>query len=221
MCKYVVVDLEMCNVSKIKRMKYPYSKEIIQIGAVLLDEKYNIQGSFETYVKPKYGQIDKFINGLTGINDSHLIGAPTFEEATSAFMNWIPKQDVKIVSWSMSDEIQIRKESKLKNTIVPRFQEMSETWVDAQSLFSEKIESDKVFRLKEALIATDVSAQEVEHNAVADAENTAMLFAKMQREEQLLLNIYYENVLKDVDTEFGVSMMEVLSGFQGCSFAIG
>ncbi len=38
---YLVIDLEMCKVPKDYRNKnYKYASEIIQIGAVLLDERY-------------------------------------------------------------------------------------------------------------------------------------------------------------------------------------
>ena len=53
--KYVIVDLEMNPVSN----EYPNERKVsrletIQIGAVLLDEKYQEIGSFVTLVKPEY-----------------------------------------------------------------------------------------------------------------------------------------------------------------------
>lgn len=38
---YLVIDLEMCRVNKFYRKSYKYISEIIQIGAVLLDEEFN------------------------------------------------------------------------------------------------------------------------------------------------------------------------------------
>lgn len=38
---YLVIDLEMCRVKKFYRKTYKYASEIIQIGAVLLDEGFN------------------------------------------------------------------------------------------------------------------------------------------------------------------------------------
>ena len=41
MCKYVIVDLEMCNVPSGERREWlNCNNEIIQIGAVLLDKEY-------------------------------------------------------------------------------------------------------------------------------------------------------------------------------------
>ena len=40
---YLVIDLEMCKVPKHYRSnRYKYANEIIQVGAVLLEEKYEI-----------------------------------------------------------------------------------------------------------------------------------------------------------------------------------
>ena len=50
MSKYVVVDMEMCNVPKGLRDKNPKCKrELIQLGAVMLDESYQIVDSFVSY----------------------------------------------------------------------------------------------------------------------------------------------------------------------------
>ena len=38
---YLEIDLEMCRVKKLYRKTYKYASEIIQIGAVLLDEGFN------------------------------------------------------------------------------------------------------------------------------------------------------------------------------------
>ena len=47
--RYVVIDLEMCDIPKNYRDQvHPYMKETIQIGAVLLDEGFNICDSFMT-----------------------------------------------------------------------------------------------------------------------------------------------------------------------------
>ena len=59
MSKYVVIDLEMCKVPKgFRRNTFGYSKELIQIGAVLLDETFDITDTFVTLVKPEYGLVD-------------------------------------------------------------------------------------------------------------------------------------------------------------------
>ena len=46
------------------------------------------------------------------------------------------------------------------------------------------------YRLSEALIIADIDYDENIHDALVDAKNTALLFAKMQREPKLTLNAY-------------------------------
>lgn len=79
---YLVLDLEMCGVAKHYRTdKFHYATEIIQIGAVLLDEEYQRIAEIRQYVHPVYGVIDNFIFKLTGISNSDVKYAPCLEEA--------------------------------------------------------------------------------------------------------------------------------------------
>ena len=71
MTKRVVIDLEMCKVPQIYRSKdRSLSMEIIQIGAVLMNENNDILDEYSSYVKPEYGVVDNFIKGLTGIREA-------------------------------------------------------------------------------------------------------------------------------------------------------
>lgn len=91
MSKYAVIDLEMCNVPKeLRKGTYRRASEIIQIGAVLLDENLEIEDSFMTYVSPEYGFVDDFIKNLTGITQKDVQGAPDLREALQAFAEWLP-----------------------------------------------------------------------------------------------------------------------------------
>ena len=67
MIPYVVIDLEMCSVDKDKQEEYQYGTEIIEIGAVSLDENLTITDSYKTYVHPQYGEIDSYVEKLTRI----------------------------------------------------------------------------------------------------------------------------------------------------------
>lgn len=54
MNQYVVVDLEMCKVPYLNRKKeFHGANETIQIGAVLLNENYEVVDEFNTYVRRK------------------------------------------------------------------------------------------------------------------------------------------------------------------------
>ena len=193
MSKYVIVDLEMCNVPKgIKREAYNWRNELIQIGAVVVDESLNITDEFMTLVSPEFGVIDNFIEKLTGISKKAVQGAPKVKEALELFINWLPS-DAVLVSWSENDESQIRKEIEAKNIFIEGLDDYLDTWVDCQKTFGEKMNAQKNYKLSEALIIADIDYDEGEHDALVDAKNTAQLFVKMEREPVLVLNPYYSN----------------------------
>ncbi len=201
--KYLVIDLEMCKVNKLYRQNYNYKQEIIQIGAALLDENLDVVDKYGRYVKPKYGDIDQFIKKLTNITKKDLSQAEMLEEVLEDFINWIPEGEVAGVSWSISDYTQFVCEFEQKG-IEPceKFQKILDNWIDCQPQFSEKMHrNDKVYSLEEALIASDVSSEGRAHDGMADAYNTALLYAKMQREDELVLNPYYKKVKNDKNEE--------------------
>lgn len=191
--KYVIIDLEMCNVPRSKRSKkYCCRNEIIEIGAALIDEDLKIVDTFQTYVSPEFGVLDDFIKNLTGINDSDIADAPVIKEAIENFVKWIP-EDATIVSWSESDKHQILKELNSKEIDSPLLGGYIENWEDCQKEFSEKMNSSKIYNLSEALIIADIQFDENIHDGLVDAENTALLFIKMKKETSLKLSPYYSS----------------------------
>lgn len=191
MSKYAIVDLEMCKVPKAMRnAKYHWASETIQIGAVLVDENLEIVDEFNTYVHPEYGAIDGFIRRLTGITQYDIKDACTMKEALQQFAEWVPK-DAVCVSWSDTDEHQIRHEMQGKDIENSKLDELLDNWQDCQKTFGERMNSNRAYSLAEALIAADIIYDDNAHNGLVDAKNTAMLFIKMMREPELVLNEYY------------------------------
>ena len=86
---YLVIDLEMCRVKKLYRKTYKYASEIIQIGAVLLDEGFNRIAIMCEYVNPEYGVLDNFIESMTGIKNRDIKQAPKLTEALEHLTDWL------------------------------------------------------------------------------------------------------------------------------------
>lgn len=220
MCKYAVVDLEMCNVPYgVSKSKYRWARETIQIGAVLLNESLEIIDEFVTYVAPQYGFIDTFINNLTGISRGDIAKAPEIREALKDFVEWLP-EDTKVVSWSNNDEVQIRHEIEAKQISVERVDEILENWIDCQKTFAEKMNNQRCYKLSEALVAADINYEEGAHDGLVDAYNTALLFAKMERESELVLNPYYKKAITDEDERYGFSLSNLFAGIDLSEIAI-
>ena len=190
---YVVVDLEMCNVpSGAKREAFGSGSELIQIGAVLVDENYRVKDSFMTYVAPQFGRIDPYIQRLTGISEKQTKDAPCTKDALEAFAQWLP-DDVQLVAWSGHDRQQIRREIRGKELNIPRLDNYmeKECWIDCQQLFADKLDTHKCFRLSEALVLAGIDYDEGAHDALVDARNTAQLFGKVNCDQALCLSPYF------------------------------
>lgn len=190
MSKYAVLDLEMCKVPRgIRRESYNAPQEIIQIGAVLLNEDFDELDSFMTYVKPAFGVIDRFIQELTGISPDDVSDAPSVAEALEKFSSWLP-DDAYLVTWSDNDVYQIDIETELKGIELPRLYYYLDDYIDCQVIFSDKMDNDRDYRLSEALLIANVEYDENIHDALADARNTALLFKKTRTEDRLVLSPY-------------------------------
>ena len=105
---YLVIDLEMCKVPKNYRGKnYKYASEIIQVGAVLLDEEYKEIGTLCQYVHPEFGILDYFITNLTGIEKGQIKNAPKLKDALIHMADWLGEREYKVFAWSKSDYWQL------------------------------------------------------------------------------------------------------------------
>ena len=191
MNNYVVIDLEMCNTYKsTMNSKMHYSHELIQIGAVSLNENYEVIDSFVSYVAPEFGMVDGYINQLTGISKEDTKNAPSSKDVLEAFVSWIPENS-QIVAWSKNDEKQIRSELHRKHFDIPELRETFGTWTDCQQMFGRKMNTTKKYKLSEALSIANICYDEGAHDALVDARNTAKLFAKIQSDEEFELSPYF------------------------------
>ena len=199
---FAVIDLEMCRVPRrVRKEGLMLKNELIQIGAVLLDETYNIVDKFMTYVSPEYGRVDNFIEDLTGITNDDLKNAPVFEKAMNLFLSWIPK-DTVLVAWSENDEKQIEKEAETKGIVMPEIESYAGRWIDCQKTFAEKMDNQRNYKLSEALVIANIESDPREHDALIDAENTALLFTKIESEEEFTINPYMSGDFGKVEAAY-------------------
>ena len=203
MTNYVVIDMEMCRVPRHKKCKeYSCTSEIIQIGAVLLDEQYQIISEFITNIKPQYGEIDPFIEKLTGIRRRDVFDAPYLSQAMQAMFDWIEGREVCFISWSFTDRDVIRRECTVKGILNDALTQYLEGWGDCQKTFSDKMGVNRQYSLSEALVLCDLEFDENIHNALTDAKNTALLFEKLQTEQELVLNSYFVREEEGADQRY-------------------
>lgn len=178
--KHVVVDLEMNPVSReFREVRRKLNEEVIEIGAVRLDENFQQEAEFQCYVKPEYGPIKKHITSLTGITQAMVADKKTYAACFQDFVDWVGEEETKIYSWSMSDIKQLRSECRYK---LPDFDIdwLDARWVDLQQEFDDRLGLHNSLALKHALGAMDHKFEGTQHTALADAINTSAILTLMQ-----------------------------------------
>ena len=178
--KHVVVDLEMNPVSReFREVRRKLNEEVIEIGAVRLDENFQQEAEFQCYVKPEYGPIKKHITSLTGITQAMVADKKTYAACFQDFVDWVGEEETKIYSWSMSDIKQLRSECRYK---LPDFDIgwLNARWVDLQQEFDDRLGLHNSLALKHALGAMEHKFEGTQHTALADAINTSAILTLMQ-----------------------------------------
>lgn len=158
------------------KVKYP---EIIQIGAIKLDENFNEISRFSSFVKP-LNPLSTHIKKITSIKESDLESASKFEDVLKDFINWIGK-NYKICYWGNSDQTHICREIKNKkcfNFLAKRI--FFSKYFNIQNKFCETLCSvnkiiikDKSIGLKLAQKILKIEYSKQQHDALNDAELSA------------------------------------------------
>lgn len=70
-------------------------------------------------------------------------------------------------------------------------------------------------------MAADILYEDGAHDGLVDAYNTALLFAKLERDEEFRLNAYYEKALTGEESTPATTLGSLFAGidFQGLKFA--
>ena len=178
--KHIVVDLEMNEISrKYREVKALCKMEIIEIGAVLLDENYTEIGHFKTLVKPQFNEeIEPLFERITGITTKMVENAPVFEDGLKMFLSWCQSvnDDIQLYQWSDSDLIQLTKEMSLKEVVLSeKEQRLLMGWNDFQKEYGDKLMLQRQVSLKNAIMYAGLDFEGKEHDALCDARNTGIL----------------------------------------------
>lgn len=178
----IFVDFEMHPISKeyIEERKI-CQREIIEFGAVMLDEQCNEISSFKEYVKPQYvRELYGRVVALTGITAATLSGAQHFNEVFYDFLSWCNffDEDFVVYAWSKSDLEQLTKEMELKKTVQSEsVDRLLDNWIDFQKEYCELVKAKQMLSLEKAMNVIGQRYMGNMHDALWDARNTAELFA--------------------------------------------
>ena len=168
---YIVLDLEWNQPNSPRVMvKSPVclKGEIIQIGAVKLDDNLEIIDTFKIMVKPKYYRtMHKKVSRLTSITDDDLQYGFPFKQALSYFNSWCT-EDCIFLTWS-GDDVRMLRSNLLMHKV--KYYSIPKSY-DIQKLFSIQIaKNQRQYSLVQALEIVQEPACSA-HDALHDAINT-------------------------------------------------
>ena len=156
--QYLVIDLEFCRVNRqaARFGRYYGANEIIEIGAVILNEDNEVVDSFRSFVHPQFGMPDERVSELTGITEEDLKDAPLLQKALASMAEWIGGRKVIAASWSDTDYRQLSDEMSQKHIHNRTIEKLFDDWVDLQKAYTKMVGSSQAISLEKAMIAAQV-----------------------------------------------------------------
>ncbi len=178
---YIVLDLEF-------NQSFPFPKgkvvdpipecpfEIIQIGAVKLNDHFHEVDTFNCYIEPIiYPRLHPIIGKLTGIKKADLKGQPSFLEAMQAFTEFIGIDDAIICTWGQDDI-----KSLFRNMVYYNIDTscITHDYFNVQTFATShlKYEVGKEIGLKNAALELNLDTSLSFHDALHDAIYTSEIF---------------------------------------------
>lgn len=189
--KYVFVDFEMNPVSKkYQSIRKLCNREIIEIGAVILDETFKEIAEYKQYIKPQYNdEIVLTCSKLTGITKETVFLASHFQDVYLDFLEWCNKiagtNNYQVYAWSENDLLQLKKELTLKKMDLsnPTIDWMLSNWNDFQRKYCDILGIQMIISLDKAVGSIGETFKGTKHDALWDARNTSIIFSLSQDKE--------------------------------------
>ena len=191
---YIVFDLEWNQSSTgLEEETACLPFEIIEIGAVKLDDNGVRNGTFSQLVKPAvYHEMNRATGRLVHIQMEELENGSPFVPAAERFLKWCGAEACRFCTWGSADLTELQRNMKFYG--MAPLAEGPIVYLDVQKLFSIAYEDGKSRRALEH--AVDFLALEKEipfHRASGDAHYTAKVFAKILSERpDVLKNVSYD-----------------------------
>ena len=171
--KYIIVDLEATCWEK--KEKQP--NEIIEIGAVCINEQKETIGEIDLFVKPTIHPIlSDFCTKLTTITQDLVADAPTFPTALANFQTWIQsfEDEYWLCSWGFYDRVQFKNDCELH--------QLDTHWltrhISLKHLHGKMKRKSGGFGMKAALQREKIPLTGIHHRGLDDAKNIAKIFTK-------------------------------------------
>lgn len=168
---YIVFDLEATCWDNDRTKQ----NEIIEIGAVKINENLEIIDKFQSFIKPKLNPVlSDFCKNLTTITQEDVNKAKPFYQILYQFQQWIGK-DYWLCSWGFYDKSQFKKDCDLHK--------LDTKWLNNHISLKHQFMKNHKLKNREAgmnnvLKILDLNLDGTHHRGIDDALNISKIFIK-------------------------------------------
>ena len=179
--RQIVLDFEFAPVPK-QRQRRGLRNEIIEVGAVKLDNRGNVMGEFSQFVQTDYAEGVAYpVRELTGISAVDTAMADPLCMVIKRLGDWIGRYSAQVVCWSGADRRQLLTECQAKRIDLTAF---PADWADLQAFYTPIMDVGSHGRvsLGDAAAWFGIEFDESTghaHSALADARVTARLLKRV------------------------------------------
>ncbi|WP_027632799.1 3'-5' exonuclease [Clostridium hydrogeniformans] len=178
---YIIYDLEfnqkyLSDTSEIPESPLKFPFEIIQIGALKLNENFETISTFNTLIKPTvYPVIHPYVENLTKITNDKLFSCETFPKVYKDFIQFIGTDECVFCVWGLSDMKELIRNVKFHNlstSLIPK------KYIDVQKYASKRFNIPKGLKigLKTTVELLNIEFNDNFHDAYYDAYYTKEIF---------------------------------------------
>ena len=176
----IVIDLEFNQASNKATMNPRCPFEIIQIGAIALNENLNCIGVFDRLVKPQiYQEINSYVGSLTGFKIEDFTEEETYSNVFYDFLAFLNNyEDIAFCTWGTADMKELFRNTSFYSLPLSK---LSNKYINLQPYVSKHLHfpSKVSISLKDALKFLNIENESNFHNAYYDAYYTSEIFRKV------------------------------------------
>jgi len=193
---YIVIDLEW-NGSWSKKA-HGYFNEIIEVGAVKVDEKMRVVGEFRAAIKPVVSKkLSTIVTDLTNITAEELEDGTTFAGMMHQLSKWMGKEPSTVLTWSTTDLLVLMENCRFfyGRQEIPFLKNYMDFQVYAQQRM--QVDTSQQLGLARAGEMLDIPEDDMSlHRALDDSKLTVAILQKVYEKESFI------SAILPVDEEF-------------------
>lgn len=170
---YIIIDFEWNG--SYSTLTKGYFNELIEIGAVRMNEKLNVTDTFRAFIHPvHHKRLTSRVKKLTNITNDQVRAGRGFCEVYSEFSDWVGENDNCFISWGTGDMLVLLENLEyygLTHTL-----SMIKHFCDAQEICQTVLNADKSHQLGLSAVAEQlgISCEGKDmHRALDDSMVTA------------------------------------------------